>query len=195
MRNLFHRPKAVQDDYQVFVSRKGDSYTLFIRELYLSVSGPNLEVAYEDLQTEKKRAINRMTANGLASSIPVPVASWQPSRPPRVFLPFFIKLGVVGLIAGMLVATQYDTIRASLEIIKRPKVQWVHDVAFKLENKWRNIPLERKEQIKEASDHLSAALAPYLDELFSSWVNILNQGRHIPALKKTEEISSQRLSE
>jgi hypothetical protein len=81
---------AIDDGYRVLITERSGGYELRIRELQLTVRGPSLERAYDDLMIRKRKIVEWARSLDALDELPTP------EPPPPVGGRVEHRLGAIG---------------------------------------------------------------------------------------------------
>lgn len=190
-------------NYRAEVVRKNGMYRMFIPELVVCAEDDSIERAYEKLETAKEEYFKRMIEGGYEDYIVEPEMQGRTAKRYRAdrfseFGVFFIKLMITVFLLLILMGVTYKLIEGKgkskiasswmPEAIVEPHIFVYHKIKD-INAKLKDMPMERREEIRaEISEALNNS-KPFLDEFvvfFSQYRNELcgYDGKQTKAVKR-----------
>ncbi|KAF0144478.1 MAG: hypothetical protein FD156_1782 [Nitrospirae bacterium] len=148
--------------YDVVLKKKGDCFVLFIPDLCCMGEDASLGKAYEKLELEKEKYFQEMIASGSQLYIREPEAiKLKRSNLVNNLLPFLIKLLIIGLIGVVGMQVAVTRIKSAEHKISQKALGAVKD----LNNKFKSMSPERKEEIRMELRETVQNVKPFVDEI------------------------------
>jgi len=147
--------------YDIILKKKSGRFVLSIPELCCIEEDVSLEKAYEKLESEKEKYFQEMIASDSQSYIKEPEAMrLKKSNLFSSLAPFSIKLALIAFIGvvGMQVAI------SKIKSLEHDLSKKAHSVVTDLNNKFKSMPPERKEEIRMELRETVQNIRPFVDE-------------------------------